>query len=176
MNKLTISAIAIGLAFSAGAMAQAVSKEQYQSGRDNIAADYKAAKAACGSLSGNANDICAAQASGREKVAKAQLEAEYKPSVEARYTADVEKLHGGGALLPAVRTRPAIAEVATTPGFPLRRSRRRRGAPHSRTNFTPWGTPVVGRTGGKVRPVHSRAGSSHGEPRTEPRPPRRRSP
>ena len=91
MNKLTISAIAIGLAFSAGAMAQAVSKEQYQSGRDNIAADYKAAKAACGSLSGNANDICAAQASGREKVAKAQLEAEYKPSVEARYTVRVAR-------------------------------------------------------------------------------------
>jgi endonuclease-3 len=51
------------------------------------------------------------------------------------------------------------------------------GAPHSRTNFTPWGTPAVGRTGGTVRPaskgmepwrpVRSRAGSSHGEPRTE---------
>jgi hypothetical protein len=27
------------------------------------------------------------------------------------------------------------------------------GAPHSRTNDTPWGTPAVGRTGGKVRPV-----------------------
>jgi bifunctional ADP-heptose synthase (sugar kinase/adenylyltransferase) len=25
------------------------------------------------------------------------------------------------------------------------------GAPHSRTNYTPWGTPAVGRTGGKVR-------------------------
>jgi hypothetical protein len=49
------------------------------------------------------------------------------------------------------------------------------GAPHSRTNNTPWGTPAVGRTGGTVRPERSRAGSSHGEPRTEPRPPRRRS-
>jgi len=27
------------------------------------------------------------------------------------------------------------------------------GAPHSRTNYTPWGTPTVGRTGGTVRPA-----------------------
>ena len=91
MNKLTISAIAIGLAFSAGAGAQTMSKDQYQSGKDGIAADYKAAKASCGSLSGNANDICTAEASGRENVAKAQLEAEYKPSLNARYAVRVAR-------------------------------------------------------------------------------------
>ena len=91
MNQLTIGAIAIALAFSAGAVAQTLSKDQYQSGKDGIAADYKAAKASCGSLSGNANDICTAQASGREKVAKAQLEAEYKPSLNARYAVRIAR-------------------------------------------------------------------------------------
>lgn len=86
VNKFNINAIAmaIGLAFSAGAMAESVPNE-YQSGKDGIAAEYKSAKAACGYLSGNANDICRAEAGGNEKVAKAELEAKYKPSVNARY-------------------------------------------------------------------------------------------
>jgi hypothetical protein len=78
-------AIAAGLAFSAGAMAQSMSKDQYRSGEDRIAAEYKAAKAGCGSFSGNAKDICHAQASGRESVATAELEARYKPSEDASY-------------------------------------------------------------------------------------------
>ena len=54
-NKFNINAIAmaIGLAFSAGAMAQTMSKDHIKSGKDGIAAEYKSAKAACGSLSGN---------------------------------------------------------------------------------------------------------------------------
>jgi len=91
VNKLTISAIAIGLAFSAGAMAQSMSKDQYKSGKDGIAADYKSAKATCGSLSGNANDICKAEASGKEKVAMAELEADYKPSKDASYKVRVAR-------------------------------------------------------------------------------------
>ncbi len=78
-------AMAIGLAFSAGAMAQTMSKEQYKSAKDGIAAEHKAAKAACGSLAGNARDICKAEAAGNERVAKAELEASYKPSVDASY-------------------------------------------------------------------------------------------
>lgn len=87
MNKLQIHAmaIALGLAFSAGAGAQNLSKEQYQSDKDGIAAEFKSAKAACGSLSGNARDICKAEAGGREKVAAATLEAGFKPSREASY-------------------------------------------------------------------------------------------
>jgi hypothetical protein len=93
MNKFTINAlaVAISLAFSAGAMSQNMSKEQYQRGKDNIAAKYKSSSASCGSLSGNAKDICKAEASGNEKVAKAELEAEFKPSVDARYKARVAR-------------------------------------------------------------------------------------
>ena len=87
MNKSSINAIAIavGFAFSAGAMAQTMSKEEYKSAKEGIAAEYKSAKAACGSFSGNAKDLCKAEASGTEAVEKAELEARYKPSVNARY-------------------------------------------------------------------------------------------
>lgn len=93
MKKLNINviAIALGLAFSAGSMAEGISKTDYQAGKDKIAAEYKSTKAACDSLSGNKNDICVADAKGKEKVAIAELEASYKPSRETRYEARVAK-------------------------------------------------------------------------------------
>ncbi|MBW8329741.1 MAG: hypothetical protein K0M48_11505 [Thiobacillus sp.] len=91
MNTLNIHAIAlaVSLTFSAGAMAQNVSKDDYLSVKDKIASDYKLAKASCDSLSGNPNDICMAGAKGNEKVALAELEAAYKPTSETRYQARV---------------------------------------------------------------------------------------
>jgi hypothetical protein len=93
MNKFNINAIAvaISLAFSAGAMAQTMSKEQYKSGKDNIAAEYKSVSAACGSLSGNAKDICKADASGKQNVALSMLDAENKPSANATYKVRVAR-------------------------------------------------------------------------------------
>lgn len=93
MNTLNIHAIAlaVSLTFSVGAMAQNVSKDDYVSVKDKIAADYKLAKASCDSLSGNPNDICMAGAKGNEKVALAELEAGYKPTPENRYQARVVK-------------------------------------------------------------------------------------
>lgn len=87
MNKFTsdVLAIAIGLAFSVGAMAQTMSRDQYKSARWGLVTGYKSAMAACGSLSGNAKNICQAQASGKDKVAKAALKARYKPSEDASY-------------------------------------------------------------------------------------------
>lgn len=89
MNKVQINviALAVSLAFSAGAMAQGISKSDYQAGKGRIAAEYKSARAACASLSGNTSDICVAEASGAEKVALADLEAGYKPSPKTRYQA-----------------------------------------------------------------------------------------
>ena len=91
MNKLcTIAIVAAGLAFGGSALAQSMSKDEY-AGKERIAADYKAAKAGCDSLAGNAKDICMAQAKGREKVAKAELEAAYKPTDKHRYDAAVAR-------------------------------------------------------------------------------------
>mgnify|MGYP001111183614 CR=1 FL=1 len=64
MSKLNSKAmaLAIGIAFSASAMAQSMSKDEYKAGKDKISAEYKAAMAGCGSLSGNAKDICVNEA------------------------------------------------------------------------------------------------------------------
>lgn len=85
--KIGTLALAVGLAFSVGAMAAEMSKKQYQFLEGNIETEYKAGKAGCDSLAGNANDICIAQAKGRMSVAKAELEASYQPSIKARYEA-----------------------------------------------------------------------------------------
>ncbi|MCR4302370.1 MAG: hypothetical protein NUV51_12220 [Sulfuricaulis sp.] len=93
MRKFTATAIAvtISLTFSAGAMAKTMSKNDYKAGMDGIAAEYKSDKTNCKSLSGNANDVCMAEATGKEKVAKANLEARNKNTNQARYEALVTK-------------------------------------------------------------------------------------
>ena len=100
MSRLKLSAVAmaLGLAFGTGAMAANMSKEQYKSGKDSIAADYKAEKAACGSFAGNAKDICKAEADGREKIARAELESGYKPSVDASYKLRVARAEAAYAV------------------------------------------------------------------------------
>src|SRR6185369_13657472 len=47
---------------------------------DRIEADYKADKARCDALKGNAKDVCQKEAKGKEKVAKAELDAKSNPS------------------------------------------------------------------------------------------------
>ena len=93
MRKFTITAtaitIAMGLTFGTSAMAQTMSQNDYKVSMDAIAAEYKFAKANCKSLSGNANDVCIAEAKGKEKIAKADLEARNKNTNEARYKAHV---------------------------------------------------------------------------------------
>ena len=93
MNKLNITTIAaaLALALSTGAMAQNMSKEDYQAGKEKIVAEYKSAKAACDASSGNAKDVCVAAAKGKEKVAKAELDAAYKPSTKTSHTVTVAK-------------------------------------------------------------------------------------
>ena len=83
------SALTLGLVLATAS--QAMSREEYKAGKDRIAADYKSAKAGCASFSGNAKDICMAKAKANEKVAKAELEAEYKPSDKHRYDVSVAK-------------------------------------------------------------------------------------
>jgi hypothetical protein len=95
---INVIALAVGLAFSAGAMAQSMSKNDYKAGKDRIAAEYKSAKARCASLSGNTNDICLAEATGRGKVARAELDASYQPSVKSRYQARVAKAEADHAV------------------------------------------------------------------------------
>lgn len=93
MNQFNIGAIAfvIGFAFSAGAMAQSMSKDEYKAGKDGISAEYKSANANCNSFAGNAKDRCKAEAMGNEKIAKTELDFRYKPTDKTRYEARVAK-------------------------------------------------------------------------------------
>jgi len=47
---------------------------------DRIEAEYKAAKDRCDKMDGNAKDVCMKEAKGKEKVAKAELDAKKNPS------------------------------------------------------------------------------------------------
>jgi hypothetical protein len=89
--NINVLALAISLALSAGAMAESMSKKQYKSLDKNIDAEYKLAKKGCDSLSGNAEDICEAEAKGNKNIASAQLEYNYKPTAKTRYKALVAK-------------------------------------------------------------------------------------
>ena len=66
-------------AFFALPLAQAATIDQasYQTGKTQIGADYKAEKKACSSLSANAKDICVQEAKAKEKVTRAELDANY---------------------------------------------------------------------------------------------------
>ena len=94
MTQLNFTAIALAvtLVFSTSAIAEGVlSKADYKAGKEKISADYKMAKASCASLSGNASDICVADAKGKQGVAKAELKASDKPSLKASYEVMVAK-------------------------------------------------------------------------------------
>lgn len=53
---------------------------EYKAARDRIAADYKADKARCDTMKGNAKDVCVEEVKGKEKIAKAELDQQRKPS------------------------------------------------------------------------------------------------
>ena len=59
--------------------------------KKNADAQYKMDTEACSSLSGNARDICAAEAKGRDNVTKAEAEAAYENTPKARQGARVAR-------------------------------------------------------------------------------------
>jgi cytochrome c5 len=93
MNKFTISSIflALSLALSVNAMAANMSKDEYEAAEKRITVEYRSDKGHCASLAGNAKDICMAEAKGKDNVAKAELEAQYKPSKKAINEVSVAK-------------------------------------------------------------------------------------
>jgi len=97
MSRLMIALfIAAGLGFAGTSAAQMnapmtapISKATYTQAVKDADAQYKIAKDACASLSGNANDICVAEAKGKASVAKAEAEAAYKHTPKARENARI---------------------------------------------------------------------------------------
>src|SRR4029450_2932037 len=74
-----------------------ISKDAYDTAVRNAETQYKSDKDARNPRSGNAKAICLAEASAREKIAKADAEAAYKATPKAREDARVaraEATHG----------------------------------------------------------------------------------
>jgi len=97
MSKLMIALfVTAGLGFAGTCAAQMnapmnapISKANYSQAVKDADAQYKIDKDACASLSGNAKDICVAEAKGKDNVAKADAEAAYKHTPKARENARI---------------------------------------------------------------------------------------
>jgi hypothetical protein len=72
--------IAIASTCLVAGQAGAMTQDEYKVAKEKIEADYKVDKASCDSLKANAKDVCDKEAKGKEDVAKAELEQQFKPS------------------------------------------------------------------------------------------------
>lgn len=79
----------------ASLQAAEMSRDDYRAAKARIGAEYKAAKAGCDKLSGNAKDVCQTEAKGREKVGHAELE--FNRSGEPAHAAKVKKVKADAA-------------------------------------------------------------------------------
>lgn len=105
MSKLMIAFVTAGLAIGGCAIQRdasmattkpaappvPITKEAYDTAVRNAETQYRIDKEACSQRSGNAKDICLAEASGKEKIAKADAEAAYRNTPKAREDARVAR-------------------------------------------------------------------------------------
>ncbi len=84
-------AAVIATALSSGTIAQGMSREEYAAQKEGINSEYQSARSACESHSGNDKNICMAEAMGKAKVAKAELESRYKPEPRTLYKARIAR-------------------------------------------------------------------------------------
>jgi hypothetical protein len=93
--KLQILSIAAAVALAFGtAQAQTSGSGKHEmksADKERIEADYKADKAKCDSMQGNAKDVCMKQAKGKENVAKAEVNAKDDPSPRNQRKVDQAK-------------------------------------------------------------------------------------
>ncbi|MEJ8835561.1 hypothetical protein [Ramlibacter sp. AN1133] len=94
-------AAAAGLALCTAATAQVFSSRDHEARELRITARYRTAVAACAPLEGHGEDVCLAEAEAEERIARVDLEAQYRPSAKARHH----------ALVVAADSRYAVARV-----------------------------------------------------------------
>jgi osmotically-inducible protein OsmY len=114
MNKFIARALAIsiGLAFSAGAAAQSLSKTEYKSARDAIAADYKTERTACAAMSGDAKSRCYTDAKSKQKAARAELAARQKPATASSSNKEKAQVYVDDSVITA-KVKAAVFEEAS---------------------------------------------------------------
>jgi len=90
LHLLHGAAVAACLLMGTSAMAQ-MSPTDFNAGKTRIKNDYSTEKKTCSSQSGNARDICVAEAKGKENVALAELDNSYKPTLKTQYKVRAEQ-------------------------------------------------------------------------------------
>src|SRR5262245_58863142 len=86
MPKLLMTLIEGALAAALSYPAAAVStKEQFKAANERADANYKLSREKCNAMSGNAKDVCVAEAKGEQKKAKARAEVDHKGDDKSRY-------------------------------------------------------------------------------------------
>lgn len=87
-NKFTVLATSLAFVFASSAYAQQTSGSSgssgMQSSKQSIDQQHKAAIEKCDSMSGNAKDICKAEADGQKKIAEAQAKLEQRDTPKNR--------------------------------------------------------------------------------------------
>ncbi len=85
-------AIALAVALACGAASGAgMTRQDYEAAKKRIVAEYEQQRQKCGPRLGNDRDLCVALAHGSRDVAKAELEAAYKPSSRTNYDAAIAR-------------------------------------------------------------------------------------
>lgn len=88
-TNIIAAVIASGLLACSGA--HALTADQHKAAKAKIEADYESQKVQCDTLKANAKDVCEEEAEAKEKIAKAELEQQYKPSpAHARKVAEAK--------------------------------------------------------------------------------------
>ena len=82
---------AVAVLTSGAAAAAGMTKEEYRAGKARVLAEYQADRQKCGPGLGNPADVCIARARGAQQVARAELEAAYKPSPKSNYEAAIAR-------------------------------------------------------------------------------------
>ncbi len=82
----TAGIVAAALWLPGGADAD-MTRAEFEAHKERMDATYDVARRKCDTYSGNARDICRAEAKGRDRVARMELEERYQTSPKARYNA-----------------------------------------------------------------------------------------
>ena len=98
MRRISIIATALAVITSGAAVAAGMTKDDYRAARTRITAEYEADRQKCGAHLGNPAQLCAARARGARDVAKAELEATYKPGPRTNYDAAIARAQASYAI------------------------------------------------------------------------------
>lgn len=91
MTKLS-PALIVALAaatFAGGSLA--LTEAEFSAAHERINADYRAAKAECDKLKGNAEDVCEEEAKGRRNIARAELAYQREPTEQNARAVELAK-------------------------------------------------------------------------------------